>query len=476
MTRERLKTIVLSILIVMSALLTQQIWFYSPVEILQSEAFSRGANPHNIRENIISPKKITLGFGGGIQSSDYTILPYAESQEVWEYSKLVLEDFFMLDPEINQISGESYIKHMGLKHVELEFGENISSVLVSSIFNNIDSKIVRNIREVKKILIPAINRGTIYIVGKDDNTYEIKLQNYTENRIINEYMNQYEEQDFIKYYRLLLVSFKDNYTLMPLNFTPLPKITMESVIDVEDERILDFHSEVFFDKNLDFVRIIRETNGAVVYLYGYGEKTLRISPRGRLEYNEEVSNSSSTNVMTALDTAIEFIEKHGILPETAYLAEVRQIKTEHSNGYFFGFNYFVDGYPMAFSSNNMKYPIEVEVFGSTIKNYRSFVRRPMSLPTMTRLESIISPHKVIGNNIKLFESDITDFEKDSELEEADSNNDILRNISSIQMVYFDTMEEKSSQTVLPTWQIKVNNRVYYFDSYKGELLHSGVFE
>ncbi|KAB3532179.1 two-component system activity regulator YycH [Alkaliphilus serpentinus] len=467
MNRERVKTIILSILVAISVLLTNQIWRFAPIGVIQSEA-ANDISQQDILEaknQIISPQKVTVGFGASFPSHLGTVLVYDDAKEVWDLSKLVIASFFLEEPVIRKITKETYIENYLRQYVELEFGENFSSVLVSSVFSKeLDNRVVGNIRTIKKILIPAAYKGIVFMVGEDEEIFQLTLDNYG-NDLLKDYIKEEIQSKAHSEYRPLF----NNKIMFPTNFTtPVPQLFIESLIDVENERSMILKAKGYFD-NFDFVKTIKETSGARVYLYGYGEKSLRINPSGRLVYTEDVGNRSSMDVLSALEEAIEFIEKHGGFPDNSYLASVRTI--EENRGYLFAFNYFIDGYAMAFHSSNLNYPVEIEVFDDKIRSYRTFTRRKMTLPSIPKQEPILAPFKVIENNIELLTND---YLRVNNLESIESREEILDHIEAVEMVYFDTKEDKRRQILLPTWKIKIKERVYYFDSYKGELLNTNI--
>ena len=474
MSRERIKTFILSILVMMSVLLTQKIWFHSPFQNIPSEGISttqQSSNLEEIRSSFISPIRILMGFGGGRNlTSYYSVLFFNDLPAAWQQSKDVLEPFFTGDPEITAITRENYYENMDSRFLEIEFGDNIASVLVSSVFNNLDSKIVRNIREIKKIMIPAKNTGIIYIVGKDSNRFEVKLENFSSDVLVD-YIIEYDKKDFVKYYEIL--SYAGNYTVMPLNLSiPLQQIYVESEIDINDELQLTEKSKIFF-RNIDFIKTIKETTGAVVYLYGYGEKSLRINNRGRLEYREEFDPVSSTNVKKTLDVALQYMQLQGEIPNNVFLREIREIDYKQRKGFFFGFGYHLEGYPVYFNSLGMNHAIEIEVVGNRVRGYRTFTRKKMNIPAVTKLEPIISPFNTIENNLAMITENYLATEEE-QLDKEQINLDIIKSISEVQLVYFDSINESKQQLLEASWRIRVKDHVYYFDIYKGRLLDSSL--
>ncbi|SNS53306.1 Two-component signal transduction system YycFG, regulatory protein YycH [Anaerovirgula multivorans] len=469
MNREQIKTLILTLLIIMSVVFTQKIWFYSPLRILQSEASFKERQASIILETrgqLVIPEQAIISFG----NNNYTIIS-SNMEGIWRETRDVLSQYFNGEPEVTPSTYEKYRENSRLKSIELQFGKNIPSVLVSSVLDTVDNKVVSSIKEISSILIPTLNRGIIYIVGKDNNIYEIKLDDYAENRQLMAYIDNLQTTNYVRYYPL----FADvgNYTVMPLNYEKsTPKVFVESEIKVDDEEAVIERAKSFFNENLDFVKTIKETSGAVVFMYGYGEKGVRINNRGRLEYTEEVGSITSNNVLTALDAAIDFAIDHGGFPEDSYLKEIKQ---EDKKGYYFGFGYRIEGLPVVFNNPNLAHPLEIEVYGDKVKNYRSFVREEMTLGNFSTSEPTLLPQKIIEDHIELLKADyLIDTEETQFLDEKEILNYIEKNISKAELVYYDEMEETTRQLLTPAWRIKIDKRVYYFNSYDGELLHSSL--
>lgn len=468
MNREQVKTLILTALIIMSIIFTQKIWLYSPAKVVQSEASSKGdqIETNELRIQLVAPRRAIVSFG----NNNYTIIT-SNIKKLWEETRKVLTPYFQGEPEIIPTTNEKYRESSRLKSIELEFGENISSVLVASVFDKVDSKLASDIRAIKKIVIPTANKGVIYVVGAEDKVYEVKLNNYEENKQLNTYVDSLQERNQVKYYPLF--ADVDNYTLMPLSYQkPTPLVFVESEINIENEAIVMDRVKSFFNENLDFVKTINETSGAVIFMYGYGEKGVRINNIGRIEYTQEIGADFSSNVVAALDVAINFVENHGGFPEGTYLQE---IKHEDKKGYYFGFGYRIEELPVLFNNPNIGHPIEIEIYGNKVKSYHSFIRKNMMLPDVIANSYTELPQKIIEDNIQMLMEDyLLDTKGNQQLVDKELLSFIEKNISEIELVYYDTMEDTRRQLLIPTWKIKINKRVYYFNSYDGELLHSSL--
>ncbi|ABW20312.1 hypothetical protein Clos_2781 [Alkaliphilus oremlandii OhILAs] len=479
MNRERLKTLILSVLVCLSIFLTQQLWFPYPMEIFKSEATDGRINTMAVskeRKKIVSPSAVVVSFGAGDKrTNQYTILS-SNLDMVWNESKDILKSYFLGDAEIKSVSKESYVQSNLLKSIELEFPKNTPAILVSSHFDSFDNKIVKNVKVINKILIPALNRGTIYIVDNEENVFEVKLPKYEENSALIGFIDDLAKVEHIKYHPIFshLDEQGGNYTPIPVTYSTLATQTVvESEIDITDDLILIEKAKKFFNKSFDFVKSIREANGAVVYIYGYGEKTLRISSKGALEYNEEIGNISSTNIVDSLDAAVEFMLQKRDSLDNLYLKEIK--KTSDNTGYLFGFSYRIGGYSVETKDSEVKQPIEVEVYGDKVKVYRSSVRKLMDIKGFTPEQLVINFPSIIDKNIKNLKTEYfnTGVQPEEEMDDSSKISEILKNIEEVRMVYFDTMEEYKGQILKPSWRVKIKGDVYYFDSYTGDLIGRG---
>ena len=62
---------------------------------------------------------------------------------------------------------------------------------------------------------------------------------------------------------------------MPLAYkTTLNTISCFPEFDRSDEAAIKEFSQKFFGQSFDFVRRIEESNGTLIYMYGYGQKVL----------------------------------------------------------------------------------------------------------------------------------------------------------------------------------------------------------
>jgi len=462
MNREKVKTIILTMLVVISIFLTQKIWFISPITMMQSEASNLGVSQEKIleeRKELLKPNRFTINLGG------YYVNP-AYNDDIWLHTKALLEDYFVGEPEITPSSIENYEEQKGLKSIEVHFGDNIPSVLVSSIFDSLDNRVVKNIKEVQSILIPAVSNGDIYILS-DGAVFKI-TQGNNNIEILNAIFQYIESQSYNRFYPL----FADigSPVLMPLSFNNvLPPLHVESDIDITQDSIVVEHAKTFFDRNFDFIKTIKETSGSTVFIYGYGEKSVRVNNKGRVEYSEDVGTTTNTNIIRSLDVAIDFVLKHSEFPEDTYLKEIKPI--EKNKGYYFGFGYKLNDRPLYFLDNSTN-PIELEVYGDRVRNYKSLIRNSVDTVDVEGTKQMMLPHKIIDNSFEMIKNDYLSSQGQGYEESVDEV--LLNEIRSVNLVYLDPVDRVSNQVVAPAWEIIISGNAYFFNAYDGQLVYKTV--
>ncbi len=268
-----------------------------------------------------------------------------------------------------------------------------------------------------------------------------------------------------------------NYELIPFQYNYLvPQFTVgrEELFesDVFSSGAQGLIQTVFGDR-MDFVKRMRDVNGALILMYGYGERTLRFESSGKVVFNQKFvpSLSKELHFMEALNLAVGRLEHFGVYPEALFLADYETI-TDTDKGYIFYFNYKVMNYAMA-KEGKSDYPVKVFVKGNQVIQVDKNVVVPETLITIQETDQLLSIDECISRN---FLQMSVYYLQDKNIFTGDVNvNDyyfIIRSeIEAIDITYyklegyFDDVE-----LLIPCWQVQIAGRVYLFDAYKGTLL------
>jgi len=503
MNKEKLKSLLLVLLIATSIVLTQRVWFHSPLQLSSSEA-SYVADETVLaqsRDQVLRPKQIVVGFGGGAENSHFSILSPPDLDRFWQEAKMILQDHFVSEPTVQVVSHADYKEARGGRSIELRFAEGFPTAFLSTLFDQQDNRVAATVNTIATILIPARYQGSVYIVDEPGDIYEFRLirqdRNYEGDP--GELLDSIPVNSYVKYYTLF--SYVENDVLLPLTHqVNIPRIFTESEVDASSSQQMNRWAGRFFNENFDFVKTIQETGGTRIYMYGYGQQEVRINNQGRLEYTAETGNQSSSSVGKALDTALAFMGQNEGMNTALVLKKVQVIEQDSLRGYRFGFGYSLGDLPVRLSRSQD--PLEIEVFGNSVRGYRTFIRRPMSLPEVLPERGILSPHRLIEDNFNLLLDELrmnrevepdpvgqvpeeADPEESAEEingeeteeiveneEPAVAGEDLLRAIEEIQLIYLDREETHRRQVMIPVWRITIDQRVYDFDAHEGTRLQT----
>ena len=126
--------------------------------------------------------------------------------------------------------------------------------------------------------------------------------------------------------------------------TNLADIPYSTEIDTKEADYIREFAQSFFGDSLDFVRRIEESKGNIIYMYGYSDKTLTITPNNGIEYKEkEGPAGSDVGYLKSLEIALEYVGTHGGWKTydganiTPYVKSVTRIESDNNKGYRFVF-------------------------------------------------------------------------------------------------------------------------------------------
>lgn len=163
---------------------------------------------------------------------------------------------------------------------------------------------------------------------------------------------------------VLAMSQEENTTYFPLESFVGENFKREILVPAYFESTLkdvtakpDFGEEIsdgandmarsFFSGTFDFVRRIQEENGRVIFIYGYGEKTLTIDIDGSVSYKADVEGTLKPGYFDALKLALATISQQGGFATAdgsefvPYILSSGILKS--GNGYSFEFGALVNG-------------------------------------------------------------------------------------------------------------------------------------
>lgn len=154
----------------------------------------------------------------------------------------------------------------------------------------------------------------------------------------------------------------------------LPVILPISISRSEAQESIDAQREMakrVFGNPLNFVQEAVDVNESKVFLYGYGDKALRISKDGIIEYSERFNDQLKKNfgLSDSLTIAIDMLEKLGGDIDSLVISDIEGIVHEDVKGFRFSFEYTLNNY-LILSTDQVEGAV-VEVYGGRVKSLYS---------------------------------------------------------------------------------------------------------
>jgi hypothetical protein len=216
----------------------------------------------------------------------------------------------------------------------------------------------------------------------------------------------------------------------------------------------------------------------------YDKKGLVFTDDGVLKYFDEIEAPvDERSLYRSLASYANFLSLYDYSPAydkraDMYLADIEPIESGDNKGYRLSFNYRINQKDVILDENfsdELKRPIEVEVYNDYIKSYKRYYRRTASVDSLGSfsfsIDYIMAPLDVINQNLEPIRNGYR-IDNDLSLEAMKSieNQKILSTITSIESAYYDYCEQDSQAKLVEIWMIDFGKRRYIFNAYSGELI------
>ncbi|GMG98091.1 hypothetical protein EN5CB1_29170 [Tepidimicrobium xylanilyticum] len=425
--------------------------------------------------DMIKPDKYQLNFN----EKNHTFFYSDDDNNLWTSSRVFLADIFSSNSVIMEnISAKELLNLHNSRSIVFYFPENFNTyILARSLGVQKPGDIVENIADINRIYF-YLGAGEPYIIfsnGKEN------LKVYSSNLNLDSIKNRLkaiENADYTYYYPIRETLNVNNDIYIPYRMSKnLPIVYVENELKTDDIEEMRGIAEIFFKKDIDYIREIIENNGSILYLYN--QKVLKINQNGLLEYFSPLEEPvKERNLYISLNTTSEFLSNHLGVPKDLYLSKIEEIESEGNLGYRLTFKYRIRGIPVILSKDIAEDFIQIDVFNSYIRNYKRFIRRDMNININEAEESkqMLSTYYIINNNYQLLEKGYLEDNKLSleAIDEEALKEEVLSSIKDISLTYLDPCNNKQNERLIGVWLLKVGNRTYAFDAYDGELLFSEI--
>lgn len=379
LSRERIKSLVLFLLVTISFVLTTRIWFYVAIEGLfdippKNQAFEPELTYE--KANLFKPSKVVVH-----TSQNHTLL-LNNPRDMDNYnlilngSKDVLRDWLTNyeNYTLSNLPREDLQQIRKGMAVELIFGysmelENIKGLL------GIDKNPRNEITSINSIVIDPFE-NEIYIVDEKKATiykYSAAQMPSALKSVIAEIekRNDYHYL-FLNIFNKGFSELYGDYAIAPVTIVTIPALNVKSEIAYDTKLDPKLADAGFFNDSHSDISSTKDENGKITFT-DREEETVTIDAEGMLEYykyNFTSDNAKFIGLNEAIDIATKYVNEHLGFNYDCYLSEVEsEIRGGHTF-YVISFDYKYNGTPIISEPDAGSHAIEVEILGQEVKRYR----------------------------------------------------------------------------------------------------------
>lgn len=488
MTREQLKSLTLVALFGLCTVLVSQIW--SGISFTQSgsgKEYLSGATVTEQLSDLIYPQSYILNFGGGSHTAMYD-----DSLGLWKAARPAALSAFAGKYAEKAMTEADWLEKRRFRSVLFELPAPVEPALMLQLAGRTETYSGKA-GAIDALLFVVGEPESVYVANRMTGQYFVLTGGPAE-LSLEQRLKDAESRDGAEYetvddhYRVRTVAQAAPEKAAPANtvmvprfeISPLPILRIRGELpeftgtDEAQTRVREL-ADAAFGNQFAFVNRLVDVNGAVVFLYGYGEKAFRIHPNGVFDYTEKpdpILTGNKTDLQGALRQAVTFIGNVGGFPEGLYLSGYRQ--TESKQGYRFSFGYPLEGLPVVSTADVAQRevakayaPIEVEVEGSQILYCQRRVGSVEGLVDVTPLwERVLSLDEVI---VKNYERILPVYMKLSGDNSTDATIQyrLLQSIRSVRLVY---CQNNAGDRMTPAWEVNFSGARFLFNIYDGRLM------
>jgi len=480
---ENIKNISLVVLFLTTVLLLYFFWGNISFDGLKSPSVQvTGEVPKTV--DMLRPEQIILNFG----ADNYTVVPPGELWYNDNEKDSFVEELVRFGPAENilveEITYEKYQQAKGIESIWASFNYAIPISDFCSNFGLTKPQSYDVIDSVTEIGYSTADRGNSLFIydGKKGKRYRLLAEDpkNLSNRGNTEFpalIDSIEAEGYNIYYPISSYLGIANDTLVPLsveaNIGSFP--FLQDIYSYQTEKVKAM-AEMFFGGNLDFVREIKEENGTVIYMYGYGQNVLIVNTDGSLEYKETQldGNHTEQSFSGALETALKFIASHGSWESfegaklTPYLKNAVPLPN-NEKGYRFTFDMEIDGNRLYYEKGE---PVTVDVISGQVTYYKrhfiDFDHEDIEAVETYTAENAFSAVNLIAQNYRYIHNILLQSgDVKATADQAVMFEEVSSAVNNMQIGYVKLAGEEVTE-IQPVWVVTVNNTEIYFDLYTAD--------
>ena len=468
--KERIKTILLLILVFISISLTQRVWIQLPKEMTNVFEINKTYSASYDLSDMIAPNKYLLNFG----NKNHTLLNDDSKHNIWDISKVILKEVLSSDIiKTEEISKDQYLKYQDERSLVFYFPEKINTYILAKTWDvKKPNKIVDTIPNINDIYI-FLGNGDPFFVFSDGERYIISYNKSIDNTLLKNELIQIEEDKNYNYYYSMREKYNvDNDIYFADKIDNLPTVYVSNEMTTLRDDQKNELAEIFFSSDTNYISKIVENNGSTIY--EFNNKVLKLNVNGALEYFHPLEEQVlDRNLYISLSTVAEFIMQKTSSQNGMYLSSIEEIESDDNVGYKLTFKYRIRGIPVLLGNREVGDYIQIEVFNNHIKSYKQLTRRETEIDLNNIIEpgNMLSYFYVLDENYDFLEKKYLIYNNKTK-EEIGENivQEVLSAVDDISLSYYDPNLKDKNEKLIGVWAIRMNDKVYAFNAYTGKLV------
>lgn len=397
---ERIKSIILFSLVIMSFILTTRIWFNVSIEGLfvmpSKDKLSQAFKTTYEKESLLKPSKLVVHIGANktLLSNNQSDKAYYDS--ILKGSNKIIKD--LLDNKENYIETNVGIDQLDRirdgRAVELIYKSSTQLDYIKSLLD-VDKNLWNDIKEVTSIIIsPAENK--VYVIDQSKPVIHqfiaLNMSKELEGTIDQIKAREDFSYVFLNDFNGAEYEFYSKYAIAPVSITSMPVLAVKK--EVESDIKPSTEITAFFNTD-DSSKIysIRDPDGTVTFT-DKDEGTVKVDTKGALEYykyNITSKDIKYTDMNEAVSIAADYVNQHFGFKGDFYLSGIEGRPQGGRTTYLISFDYKYDGIPIITETDTdksiNKSAIEVEIVGQEVRRYKRNVGAEFSETRTVKIKS-----------------------------------------------------------------------------------------
>ncbi len=428
-------------------------------------------------KEVIRPGRVVAHLVGG----SYTVVDEADYNG-WESYINTIKGLSKEDVlSVEEITEEQFDKIMEFRSITYRFHYTIP---IEEFLKRYGIKDMVGAEQISEFSLMGFSSGSpesLFVVNEYKNKY-YRIVSAKSHNMLEDLLSRVEAGGQTNYYSIGVVagSTTKNTAVIPLSVeSSLSQMRYACELEGANNNSLKEFAQAFFGESLDFVRQIQGSKGTHIYMYGYGEKVLTVSAKGRVEYkNKEMPQGNQQNLFEALDTAIQFVATHGgwQTPEgielTPRVQSVKAVESNKQKGFTIIFEMGIGSETLYLKDSHS---IMVEVIHGQVTQYlRDIIivdENNLQRHTGGPGKETFSVINMIAQHYKYMAEVLDQNGEFSDLVGEELFDAVLGRIEYVKTGYMKPRtEDEKNHMLIPVWVVSTGDYLLYFDLYDAEPL------